>query len=591
MNKKPVINWLEDGTPESLLFSDVYFSRQDGLAESTHVFLHGNSLPEAWQGCDLFSIAELGFGTGLNFLNTARHWAENNSKDAILHYVSFEKYPLSADAIIKALSIWPELSRYSELLVQNLPENLPGFHRIVFKDLRIFLTLAYGDANLLLPQLQGKIDAWYLDGFAPAKNPELWSEDIFKSIALKSNPGASAATFSAARIVKDGLASAGFEVNLTKGFGKKRDMLLAKLAGKKLRSSKQKSIAIVGAGLAGSLTAFALEQRGFKCSVFEQADSIANAASGAAAGVIMPYLVSHLDLRSEFFLNSFGFAWRQVDSSHSRCGVIRLAQGTTQEKTYQNLKDFNLSPDFAQTLESDQLSDLLELKVKTKGFYFKTSGWINPKQYSESALSDSKLILNTEVARIDRLADVFILQDVDNNVLGEFTNVVFANAFAAKKFFPNLPIKLNRGQLIYVKTNPQLKLLKQVFCHQGYIMPEVQGQHLVGASYDHQSLSMDEDLSQTQDLLDKLYQNLPQLSALEPCGYRVGIRTTTQNRMPIVGEIEPGVFVNIAHGSRGLVSCGISGEIIAGLINNEPLAVSSDVLAQINSAISAVQPV
>lgn len=591
MSKELEIKWLEDGTPESLLYGDIYFSRENGLAESSYVFLGGNNLPTAWLGSELFSIAELGFGTGLNFLNTVKLWSENKKHSGILHYVAFEKHPLSAEEIKKALRVWPELADYSQELIDNLPEKISGFHRIVFKEIGVYLTLAYGDANILLEQFQGQIDAWYLDGFAPAKNPDLWSETIFKNIAAKSNPGASAATFSAARIVKDGLASAGFEVSLKKGFAKKRDMLIARLPGQLSKFSRQKKIAIIGAGLAGSLTACALSRRNYDCTVFEQSNSAANAASGAAAGVVMPYLVSKLDTRTEFFLNSFGFAWRQVNTSHSRCGVIRLANSNTQEKAFQNLASFNFTKDFAQTLQSDELSDLLKLKVNTAGFYFKSSGWINTKLYTEAGFVDSKLVLNTELAKFERKNNCFYLYDINNNFLGEFDKIVFANAFSAKKFFSNLPIKINRGQLIFVKTNTQLKLLKHVFCHDGYLLPESEGSHLVGASYDHHSVSMEQDLSQTQDLLNKLYKNLPELDPLEVCGYRVGLRTTTQSRLPIVDQIEPGVFVNVAHGSRGLVTCGIAGEIIAGMINGEPLPVGSDVLSQISSAISAVQPV
>ena len=461
----------------------------------------------------------------------------------------------------KALGIWPELKVVTEKLVSNLPDNLPGFHRINFPEYKVFLNLCYGDANDYLHRLNSNIDTWYLDGFAPSKNPELWSDNIFKNISAKSNQGASIATFSAARIVKDGLKNAGFEVALKKGYGRKRDMLVGRFSGIRTKIKIPEKIAIIGAGLAGSLTAFSLNQRGISCDVFEQNDFVAMQSSGAAAGVMMPYLSAEHNLRSEFFLNAHGLVKRHIgnkdffsQNSSLGAGVIRLAIGKTQEKAYSNFKNLNLDSSFARALSAKELSRLLGFEVSRSGFYFPNSGWIDPKKYCDFALAKTNLKLNTKVNKIEKTKDGLVLKSLENKVLGIYQKVIIANAFEAKEFYPDLEINVNRGQLVFVKTNKKLSKLKHVFCHQGYVMPEQNGTHLIGASYDHDSLSMDENTEQTKNLISKLQSNIADLGEIEVVDYRVGIRTTTKDRMPIVKEIEPSVFLNVAHGSRGLVT-------------------------------------
>lgn len=214
------------GAPRSKVFDDVYFSASDGLAETRHVFLEGNCLPGAWKGRADFTIVETGFGTGLNFLAVAR--LLHAHPGPVLHYISFEKYPLRAGKIGVAQATWrDEFPQEMDRLLQVYPLRLPGFHRIVFGE-KIFMTLIFDDVNTAMPRLQAEVDCWFLDGFKPASNPEMWSETVFSEMARLSRKGASFATFTAAGFVRRGLQEAGFEVNKVKGFGTKRDMLTGK---------------------------------------------------------------------------------------------------------------------------------------------------------------------------------------------------------------------------------------------------------------------------------------------------------------------------------------------------------------------------
>lgn len=215
------LRW-EDGVPVSSRFDDPYYSRADGLAESRYVFLGGNDLPARWrQGAD-FHIAELGFGTGLNFLAALSDWRAAGMQGH-LFFTSFERYPLSVEAIKQALSVWPEMTPIAEeLLAVYTPEGGR------FSLIDATLELITGDARSTLPQWTGGAQAWFLDGFAPSRNPELWEPALVMEAVRKSAPGASFATYSAAGAVRRALQDAGLTVERRKGYGTKREMLVAR---------------------------------------------------------------------------------------------------------------------------------------------------------------------------------------------------------------------------------------------------------------------------------------------------------------------------------------------------------------------------
>ncbi len=215
-------------------FDDVYFSAEDGLAETRYVFLKGNDLAERWQGQAMndtrFVICETGFGTGLNFLATWKLFQETAASDMALDFISFEKYPLSREEISEALAPWKgEIASQLTQMLDVYPIGIPGFHRMQLSE-RVSLTLIIDDVNIAMGQLEASVDAWFLDGFNPAKNPQMWSEEVFSQMARLSAPEATFATFTAAGAVKRGLQEAGFEVEKIDGFGTKRDMLIGRVA-------------------------------------------------------------------------------------------------------------------------------------------------------------------------------------------------------------------------------------------------------------------------------------------------------------------------------------------------------------------------
>ena len=219
------VEW-RDGQPYASAFQDVYFSSDNGLLETEHVFLQGNQLLSRWEQLNTptFTITETGFGTGLNFLCAAELWLETAPKDAVLNFTSVEKYPLTLQDITTALQLWPQLSAFSTPLLSQYA-TLVDTKTINLYDNRIQLNLLIGDATEQLSHLQNKADAWFLDGFSPAKNPDMWQPTLFAQMARLSHPNTTFATFTSAGMVRRGLASVGFKVNKRSGFGKKREMI------------------------------------------------------------------------------------------------------------------------------------------------------------------------------------------------------------------------------------------------------------------------------------------------------------------------------------------------------------------------------
>ncbi|CAM2144753.1 tRNA 5-methylaminomethyl-2-thiouridine biosynthesis bifunctional protein [Pararobbsia alpina] len=229
------IAFREDGTPYSLLHDDIYHSAAGGLAQARHVFVDGNGLPQRWQNRSRFTVLETGFGMGINFLTTWAAWRADPARCAHLHFVSLERFPMTVDDLRRAhdavISDAP-MGVLAHELANAWPALRPGAHAIDFERGAVRLTLMFDDAVEALPELDLHADAFYLDGFAPAKNPELWSPSLVASLARVAHPGATLATYTSAGEVKRALRAAGFEVRRAPGFGWKRHMLVCRYIGR-----------------------------------------------------------------------------------------------------------------------------------------------------------------------------------------------------------------------------------------------------------------------------------------------------------------------------------------------------------------------
>ncbi|MCB0346225.1 MAG: bifunctional tRNA (5-methylaminomethyl-2-thiouridine)(34)-methyltransferase MnmD/FAD-dependent 5-carboxymethylaminomethyl-2-thiouridine(34) oxidoreductase MnmC [Bdellovibrionales bacterium] len=616
------IVWRGGDVPESTRFHDVYYSLDGGLAESRHVFILGNNLPQRWRDQELFVIGELGFGTGLNFCATINEWRKTGR--GRLHYISFELFPLDESVIERSLNHWPEIAAEATALRERLPVPTPGFHRLHFDNCNASLTLVYGDARETLPQLSAQVDAWFLDGFAPAKNPELWGADVFGQIAELSRPGATAATFSAARTVKDNFSAAGFSFEKRPGFGFKRDMLCARIEKETGNKSLNPARTIViGGGIAGTAAARSFAIRGSHVTLIESSAQIAEGASGNPTAIVMPHPTSNWTYRQELSDTAYQYSLRQahnLDKSiiQDRTGALRLAVADSVANVLSNFDEVAYHPHHAIKLSAAEASDAAGTKCLRDALLFPSAGSVNPRTYCNSLLSavsaSSGVVVNTRAIEIQRTQDEWIVLDDSGNIVGAADAVIIANAFAASQFAQTrkLAIYSVRGQLAFVDQTPQSSQVRIPICHRGYILPAVGGTHVIGSTFDRDDLDESLRHSDHSELLKRTAEHLPELIFNNSkANGRTSFRAQTPDKLPLVGQLAvadhlklafsksnpklepsaypsdtrfPGLYISVGHGSHGISSAPLAAEQLACLAWGEPLPIGKRLVNALDPA-------
>ncbi len=619
-----------DGQPYSSRYQDIYFATdalnpQQGLAETRYVFLQHNQLAERWRdlNTDSFTIAETGFGTGLNFLCACQLWlsiAPECLADRIparLHFISTEKYPISLADMQRAHALWPDLAAESSALLaqyQNLPA---GFHRLHLFDGSIVLTLLIGDALDTLPQLSAKVDAWFLDGFAPAKNPDMWQASLFAQMARLSNNGATFATFTSAGQVKRGLAAAGFMVTKTKGYGRKREMLFGtyvntQTAPVNTASRPAKTAIIIGAGIAGCATAHALAKRGWQVTVIERLVNIAQAASGNPQGVLYPRLAQQDSPQDRLSLTSYLYTLRLLQQlalgsgDFQPCGVLQMAFNGRESARILAIAQRNLAKDIACLVNAEQASHLAGVTIAHQALYFAQAGWVKPPAFCRALLQHANIqcITHTEALSLQQ-HDASWQVLAKTGMLDAASTVIIANANDALQFSQSAHLAITpvRGQMTTVNATPASLALKAVLCTDGYMTPALAGQHSLGATFSAQSRDMtacNADNQTNLAMLPAMSADLTDL-ALQPTSGRVALRCATPDYLPMLGELldavavtnhppkhrtplsqlarHRGLYVNVGHGAKGLITAPLCAEILASLMSGEPVPADADLIA------------
>ncbi|AKV10131.1 MULTISPECIES: bifunctional tRNA (5-methylaminomethyl-2-thiouridine)(34)-methyltransferase MnmD/FAD-dependent 5-carboxymethylaminomethyl-2-thiouridine(34) oxidoreductase MnmC [Pseudomonas] len=636
---KPVLphaqlDWDDQGLPRSRVFDDVYFSDLSGLDETRYVFLEQNALRERFAALPVggrLVIGETGFGTGLNFLCAWQLFEQHAVAGARLHFVSVEKYPLSLPDLQRALALWPELKPFADQLLAQYVAIHQGFQRLILDQGRITLTLLIGDALEQLPQLDAQIDAWFLDGFAPAKNPDMWTAELFAELARLAAPGSTISTFTSTGWVRRLLNAAGFKMKRTPGIGHKWEILRGVFLGWPEEAAKpamakpwfarpasltsERRALVIGAGLAGCATAASLAARGWQVSLLERHAALAQEASGNPQGVLYLKLSAHGTALSQLIVSGFGHTRRLLEHLHrgldwDDCGVLQLAFNAKEAERQAQLAAA-FPEDLLHTLDQTQAEIRAGIALQSGGLFYPEGGWVHPPALCQwqAAHPNIQILPHHDVLELRRVQGHWQALDGET-LLAEAPVVVLAGAAEIKRFSysSELPLKRIRGQITRLPQTSESQALSTVVCAEGYVAPARLGEHTLGASFDFNSddltptaaehagnLQMLEEISV--DLVARLGANGLQPEALEG---RVAFRCTSPDYLPIVGPLADGqafvdaysalskdarqtpdipcpwldgFYVNSGHGSRGLITAPLSGELLAAWLDNEPLPV------------------
>ena len=553
------LTWTDDGQPRSRLFGDVYFSAQDGLAESRAVFLQGCGLPEAWAGRRRFVVGELGFGTGLNIVALLDLWRRTRPPDGRLHIFSIEAFPITADEAARALSRWPELADIAGLLCGRWPGCARGRHRVELPELGAILDLAVMDASEALASWTGAADAWFLDGFSPALNPGMWSDEILGLVAERSAPGARAATFTVAGHVRRGLAAAGFAVEKRPGFGRKRERLEASFPGA-AADPPIRRVAIVGAGIAGAAAARAVRALGGEPILVEAAHPGAGG-SGNPAALVTPRLDAGLGEAARLFAQAFGRAtalYAAIPEAVLSQGVLQLAADARDEDRFTRIAASDVfEPGALGLLDPDGAAARLAEPAPAA-----------LDQWSAQVVDPARIlaawtgpVVQAEVATLRRDDSVWILLDAGGREILNAEVVILAAALASRDLAPDLPLRPVRGQASWVRS----PLAAPAAAWGGYVVPTADGL-LFGATHDRDDAGADLRAADHARNLATLATALPGLAARiadAPLEGRASVRAVTPDRLPLAGGLGDGLFALTGFGSRGFSLAPLLAEHVA----------------------------
>ncbi len=557
----------QEGTPFSEAYGDVYHSAAGGPAQAGHVFLKGNSLPARWASRERFVILETGFGFGLNFLVTWRAWRRDPARCARLHYVAIEKHPFSLPDLRVLHERYPELHPETLVLHSQWPMLVPGGHRLELDGGKVVLTLFFADIKVAR-DLRLAADAIYLDGFAPAKNPDMWSPQLLRALSRLAAPGATAATWSVAASVRSALETTGFAVEKRAGFGHKKEMLVARNLRKAHATSPPtaRKAAVVGAGLAGAAICERLCARGWEVDLYERHAAPTQEASGNHAGSFHPIVTPDDSLLARLTRAGFLYAlprWKLLEELRwDPCGVLQLARDEKEESSQRrSIAALALPPEYAQYATREEASAHAGVPGAAPGLWFPEGGWIQPRSLVDAQLEACGNRLKTFFGKsLSQLPDM--------------PAVILANSAEAPKLqdVPHLRMRRVRGQVSHLAAR-EIDAPHAVVLRGGMILPPVGGVCVVGASFDVDDADASPRAESDAGNLERLRKIVPLGTTPRILESRVAFRAVTPDRLPVVGKLGEGVYGAFAYGSRGLVWAALAAELIASELEGEPLPI------------------
>lgn len=557
-----------------------------------------------------------------------------------LHFISVEKYPLTQADLRKALAAWPELAPLSQPLIDQWPLPVSGCHRLLFADGRIRLDLWFGDIKEMLPQVPhpatGLVDAWYLDGFSPAKNPEMWTQELFDNLARLARPDATLSTFTCAGFVRRGLIAAGFAMKKVKGHGSKREMLAGVREGKVPQQSiapwyarpagREGEVLIIGGGIASAMTALSLVERGRHVTLLCEDGEPASGASGNRQGALYPLLNGEHDALSRFYSLAFGFARNRLLAlakhhpvAFSLCGVTQLGYDDKSAAKLAKMSQGPFPPELMHPLSAAEVEQVVGLPCDADGVSYPLGGWLCPADLTRAAIREAQasgrleVVFNAAATHIAEQDGGWRVESRDGRQWRAPNLVVAAgHQLPALLPFAELPLYPVRGQVSHVPTTAGLSQLKTVLCYDGYLTPAHNGAHCIGASYGRNQTDLAYRTDEQEQNRARLQACVPQQrwpAEVDVSGAqaRVGVRCASRDHLPVAGPVarlaaladhdvnapadqqsalplHAGLYVLGALGSRGLCSAPLCGELVASEICGEPLPLAADLLEALHPA-------
>lgn len=620
------IHFNPQGTPVATDFDDIYFSNEGGLAETEYVFLQQNALPARWplHSQTFFHILETGFGTGANFLLCWQRFRAFRAQHPTapcqrLYFSSFEKYPLSLADLRQALTCHTHLQEQCELLLQAYPSPVAGCHRLVFDHGQVILDLWQGDVNALLPELpaENKVDAIFLDGFAPAKNPDMWQNTLFEQLFRLSHSQTTLATFTCAGLVKRGLSTAGFQINKVKGFGRKREMLTATIPAKTAIESDAETvlqkithqeitvpqpihneITIIGGGLAALCSAYALVRRGVKVKLLCADPEVALGASHNRQGALYPNLPIKLGAAGLWHCQAFHFArqfyqdclQRGIDFPMQFCGLLHLAT-TPQLMERQNkmAQQQSWPKSLVRFVEATEASALAGIPLQHTGIFIPEAGWIAPQAFCQALFGYLKTqsiftaVFDCKLINLQQSETGWQLHTSQQQLSAETLLIATGADLTQLAPLAHLPLNKVRGQVSHVQS-AMLAPLKTVICHKGYLTPGWQGLHCIGATFDRAATAAVVTEADNHANIQQLAQQLAMTeltSEIKLDSAKAAFRGTIPDHLPLAGKVtnnQPPLWVHAGLGARGLLFAPLLAEILACQLTSEPVPAATSTL-------------
>ena len=567
-------------------YNDIYFDKLNGPKETEHVYLNTNNLTKKFKNKQKFVIAEIGFGTGLNFLLTWKLWKENRKTNGSLTYISFENAPLSKKDIERVYKKFKKLDGYSSFLLKNIPARCKSTHRIFIKADNINLILIYDDITSLI-NFNFKADTWFLDGFSPKKNPLVWTDKLFKQLYNFTNLDGSLSTFSVAGHIRRGLLKAGFKVSKVSGYGNKKEISYAikkdLISSNQYKFSCEKKIgpvAIIGSGISGASLAYALRKRNIECFIIDKSYKLANGASGNKLALQMPKLTmddSPYGLLSlEAFLYSRKIA-KNLNAIPRSDGLVLIPSRDRDIIKFKKLLENNWPLD----LLNNNYDKLNSLKF-INHIYMKSSGIVDNSKFIQNLIKDVEFISKFDVKKITSKDGLNIIIDKFGNRLKAKT-VIWANGFEMTNLSQNLPINPISGQVTYLKANELSSNLKINFSYGHHFSQAFKGYHQIGASFNRNANTCFREIDQNTNinsipefLRKNIYYNINE------SGHRVSVRASTKDRMPFFGDLSSltvkksnNIYILGGMGAWGFVYAPFYAELLVTKIINDQLVINS----------------